>query len=302
MSAAVPAEPRRSAGGLTPALAAVRVRIGLVGLLFLLAGLGWWWTVDRMRGMDNGPWTDLGTLGWFLGVWVVMMAAMMVPSVAPTVALYSRMTRDRSLLAPLVFCAGYLLVWGAVGLLAFAIAAAGSSVAGDVLHWGRAGRWVAGGTLIVAAAYELTPLKNVCLAKCRSPLGFLLGAWREGLPGALEMGAKNGAWCAGCCWALMAALFALGIMSIGWMAFVAALIAVEKLLPWRRVATIGVAAVLLALGVFLLAAPGSTPGLTIPASGSMSQMTPVGKPGHISRPGQMKQPTRRPSNMNQMGS
>src|SRR6478736_3525260 len=73
-------------------------------------------------------------------------------------------------------------------------------------RWGRAGRWVAGATLIVAAAYELTPLKNVCLSKCRSPLGFLIGSWREGLPGALEMGAKNGAWCVGCCWALMASL------------------------------------------------------------------------------------------------
>lgn len=240
--------------------------------------------------MDNGPWTDLGTFGWFLGVWVVMMAAMMFPSVALTVALYARMTRQRSPLAPLAFSAGYLLVWGAVGLLAFAIATAGGQVTGSVLHWGRAGRWVAGATLLVAAAYELTPLKNVCLAKCRSPLGFLVGSWRDGLHGALEMGARNGAWCVGCCWALMASLFALGIMSIGWMAFVAALIAAEKLLPWRRVATYGTAAVLLALGVLLLAAPGSTPGLTIPAHGSMSEMNHMGQPGRMAPPGQMKQP------------
>ena len=272
--------------------------------MFVLAGLGWWWTVDRMQGMDNGPWTDLGTLGWFLGVWVVMMAAMMFPSVAPTVALYSRMTRERSPLAPLVFSAGYLLVWAAVGLLAFAIATAGGQVTGGVLHWGRAGRWVAGATLLVAAAYELTPLKNVCLAKCRSPLGFLVGSWREGLHGALEMGAKNGAWCVGCCWALMASLFALGIMSIGWMAFVAALIAVEKLLPWRRVATYGTAAVLLGLGVLLLAAPDSTPGLTIPTHGSMSEMNHMGQPGHMAPPGQMKQPGQmgKPSQTGQTGS
>jgi hypothetical protein len=73
-----------------------------------------------------------------------------------------------------------------------------------------AGRWTAGGTLVVAAVYELTPLKDVCLGKCRSPLGSLLGSWRDGLSGALQMGARNGAWCVGCCWALMASLFALG--------------------------------------------------------------------------------------------
>ena len=117
---------------------------------------------------------------------------------------------------------------------------------GDVLAWDTAGRWVAGATLIVAAVYELTPLKDVCLAKCRSPLGFLLGSWRDGRAGALRMGAQHGAWCVGCCWALMASLFALGVMSIAWMAFVAALIAAEKTLPWRRVATYGTAALLLA--------------------------------------------------------
>ena len=173
------------------------------------------------------------------------MAAMMFPSVAPTVALYSRMTRERSPLSPLLFAAGYLATWGAAGVLAFAIAAAGGRVAGDVLAWDRAGRWVAGATLIVAAVYELTPLKDVCLGKCRSPLGFLLGSWRGGRSGALQMGAKNGAWCVGCCWALMASLFALGVMSIVWMAFVAGLIAAEKTLPWRRVATYGTAAILL---------------------------------------------------------
>ena len=83
-------------GGLAPAFAAARARIGLVALLFAVAALGWWWTAGEMQGMDGGPWTDLGTLGWFLGVWIVMMAAMMFPSVAPTVALYSRMTRSRA--------------------------------------------------------------------------------------------------------------------------------------------------------------------------------------------------------------
>jgi predicted metal-binding membrane protein len=131
-------------------------------------------------------------------------------------------------------------------------------------------RWVASGILLAAALYELTPLKDLCLAKCRSPLGFLLGSWRGELSGALQMGTKHGAWCVGCYWALMAALFALGAMSIAWMAFVAALIAAEKTLPWGRAVTYGTAAILLLLGVLLVAAPDAIPGLTIPGGGSMN--------------------------------
>jgi predicted metal-binding membrane protein len=264
------AHQRAGGGGLAPAFAAVRTRIGLVVLLFAVAAVAWWWTVDQMQGMDEGPWTDLGAFGWFIGVWVVMMAAMMFPSVAPTVALYARMSRQHnSRLAPLVFTTGYLLTWAAVGVLAFALVEAINGIDGDVLAWDSAGRWIAGGTLIVAAVYELTPLKDVCLGKCRSPLGFLLGSWKDGWSGALKMGTKHGAWCVGCCWALMASLFALGVMSIAWTAFVAALIAVEKILPWRRVATYGTAAVLLALGLFVLIAPSAVPGLTIPDTSPM---------------------------------
>ena len=263
------------AGGLAPAFAAVRVRLGLVAALLALAGVGWWWTAQQMRGMDQGPWTGLGALGWFLGIWVVMMAAMMFPSVAPTIALYSRMTKQRSPLSPLLFAAGYLITWAGAGLGAFALAAVLGRIAGDVLAWDRAGRWVAGATLVVAAVYELTPLKDVCLGKCRSPLGFLLGSWRDGRWGALRMGAKHGAWCVGCCWALMASLFALGVMSLTWMAFVAGLIAVEKTLPWRRVATYGAAVVLLTLGVLLLAAPHAIPALTVPGTDQMNEMEPM---------------------------
>jgi predicted metal-binding membrane protein len=275
MSASAP-ERVTGGGGLAPAFAAVRVRFGLVAVLFVLAGVGWWWTVHRMRGMDEGPWTGLGTLGWFLAVWVVMMAAMMFPSVAPTVALYSRMTRRRSPLSPLLFVAGYLLTWTAAGLLAFALLTLVTRAAGDVLAWDRAGRWVAGATLVVAAVYELTPLKDVCLGRCRSPLGFLLGSWRDGRRGALQMGAQNGAWCVGCCWALMASLFALGVMSVVWMAVVAGLIAVEKTLPWRRVATYGTTVLLLALGLLVWTAPHAIPALTVPGSDQMSETEPMG--------------------------
>jgi predicted metal-binding membrane protein len=245
-------------------LAAARTHLGLVALLLALAAVAWWSTVDRMAGMDEGPGTALGALGWFLGVWAVMMAAMMFPSAAPTVALYARMTGRRASPAPLLFAVGYLLIWTVAGLLAYAVFALGRATLGDQLAWDGAGRWVAGATLVVAAAYELTPLKDACLSKCRSPLGFLVGSWRDGLMGAVNMGARHGAWCVGCCWALMAALFALGVMSLAWMAFVAALIALEKIIPWEPAPTFAVALILLVLGVVLIAAPDSVPGLMVP--------------------------------------
>jgi len=171
--------------GLSPAYAAAGTRLGLVAALFVVAGIGWVWTAHAMRGMDAGPWTSLGGLGWFLGVWVVMMAAMMFPSVAPTVALYSRMSRKR--LASAAFVAGYLITWTAAGAAAFLIGMVVRAVAGK-FAWEHAGGYLTGATLLVAAAYELTPLKHVCLSKCCSPLGFLLGSWRDGWSGALRMG------------------------------------------------------------------------------------------------------------------
>ena len=160
-----------SAGaGLRPAFAATRTQLGLVLALVGLAAVGWWWTAEQMRGMDDGPWTALGTLGWFLTVWVVMMAAMMFPSVAPTIALYARMN-TQSRLAPVAFTAGYLITWTGAGVVAFLIGLVATRALGDHLAWENAGRSVAGATLILAAVYELTPLKNACLGKCRSPLG-----------------------------------------------------------------------------------------------------------------------------------
>jgi predicted metal-binding membrane protein len=258
---------------LRPAYAAMRTQLSIVGVLFALAALGWWWTVGEMRGMDDGPWTALGTFGWFLGVWVVMMAAMMFPSVSPTVALYARMSRSRVLSA--TFTAGYLTTWAAAGVVAFVIALIASHAVNGALSWDNAGQSVAGATLLVAAGYELTPLKDVCLGKCRSPLGTLLGFWRSGRAGAFRMGLGNGAWCVGCCWALMASLFALGVMSVTWMAVVAGLIALEKLIPWRRVATYGTATVLVVLGVLMLVAPDALPGLNVPGPNPMPSMSPM---------------------------
>ena len=257
------------------AFAAVRARLGLVAVLLVLAALAWWSTADRMAGMDAGPGAALGSLGWFLGVWVVMMAAMMFPALAPTAALYATMTRRHGHGRAVLFAGSYLVVWGAAGVVAYALFELGNHLFGGALAWHSGGRWVAAGVLGAAAAYELTPLKDACLGKCRSPLGFLLGSWRDGPAGAVQMGSRHAAWCLGCCWALMAALFALGVMSLVWMAFIAALIVLEKTLPWRRTVTWGTAAILVALAVGLLAFPHSVPGLTVPGGshgGAMHSM------------------------------
>lgn len=253
------------------ALAAARVRLGLVVTLLGLAALAWWSTVRAMSGMDASPSVALGALGWFSGVWIVMMAAMMFPAVSPTVALFARMTGKRNPLRPAAFASAYLAVWGGVGVAAYGLYELARHVVGAQLAWDAGGRWFTGAVLVVAAGYEFTPLKNVCLHKCRSPFGFLMGSWRDGVRGAFAMGSKHAAWCFGCCWALMAALFALGVMSILWMAVIAGLITVEKLLPWRRGAVWSTAVILLALGVGVLAAPGSVPGFVQPA-GPMAGM------------------------------
>jgi predicted metal-binding membrane protein len=260
-----------------------RGQIALIALLLLLAAVGWAVTDDRMEGMDAGPGTDLGTLGFYVTAWVVMMAAMMFPSIAPMVIVYarvqqSRAERGRAALPRgiFLFVGGYLLAWTGFGLAAYALFDIIHSLDVDALSWDRAGQYLAGGVVLTAAVYQLTPAKDVCLRHCRNPLTFVIGHWREGYVGSLRMGLSHGAWCVGCCWALMAALFALGVMSLGWMVFVAALIAVEKLLPWKAVANRGVALLLLVVGIAVIATPDRVPGLTLPnspeARGAMSRM------------------------------
>ena len=249
------------------ALAAARGRLGLVAFMIGLAALAWWSTIRAMAGMGASPASDLGALGWFIGVWIVMMAAMMLPAVSPTVAVYARMTQRHGLIRPLGFTSAYLVVWGAAGVFAYGLYAFGRHSFAGQLGWHAGGRWLAGTVLVIAAVYELTPLKDACLSKCRSPLSFLLGTWREGIDGAFAMGARHAAWCLGCCWALMAALFALGVMSILWMAVVAALITIEKVVPWRRVAVWSTTLFLFALALGVLAAPGSVPGFVVPGGG-----------------------------------
>jgi len=266
-----------------PRMTLERSRVVLIGALLVLAIVGWTVTDERMHGMDTGPGTDLGALGFYVTAWVVMMAAMMFPSIWPMVAMYTRVQqgkreRGQEALAgaTALFISGYLVTWTAAGLVGYTVFEAARSLSIDALSWDRGGPYLAGGVIVAAAAYQLTPLKDACLSKCRSPLAFLLTAWRPGRLGALRMGIEHGAWCVGCCWALMAALFALGVMSVGWMIFIAALIAAEKLLPWQAVANRGIAVLLLTLGLAVAFVPERVPGLTLPdspeAMGTMESM------------------------------
>ena len=251
-----------------------RAQFALLGALLALAVVAWLVTQERMGGMESMPGMGLGGLGFYVTVWVVMMAAMMFPSVAPTVLMYDRLReghrargKGAAADATALFVAGYLLVWTAAGLAAYALFELVRAIDPAFLAWDEAGRYVAGGVIAVAAVYQVTPLKQACLVKCRSPMMFLAERWRHGRAGALELGVRHGAWCLGCCWALMAALFAVGVMSLGWMALMAAFIAAEKLLPWPTGARRAVAVLLLALALGLAFAPADVPGFAEPDDG-----------------------------------
>jgi predicted metal-binding membrane protein len=251
-------------------------RLGAIALLLGVAAGAWAVTVARMEGMDAGPGTELGGLGWFVVVWATMMAAMMLPSTAPMVLAQARVRTG----ATPAFVGGYLLTWAAAGIVGYALVEGVRSLDLGVLAWGEAGRYVAGGAILAAAVYQLSPQKDHNLRRCRNPRAFISEHMRPGRAGALRMGIDHGLICVGSSWALMATLFALGVMSVGWMVLVTALVAIEKLLPWRTLATRGVAVVLAVLGIALALVPGDVPGLTVPGpTHAAPAMEEMGKAG-----------------------
>ena len=239
------------------AISPIRTTVLLLGA----AVVAWAVTVERMNGMDAGPGTDLGGLGWYLGVWVTMSAAMMLPSAAPAALRYARASRSTP---TVLFVMGYLVVWTAYGLAAYGLFRLVTSFDIGWLAWDRRGPYVAGGAIIVAGIYELTPLKKLFLSRCRNGLGDASHGLRSGI--------ANGLYCVGCCWGLMVVLFALGVMSVLWMAVVAGVIFAEKVLPHgvRLSWIVGVA--LVAFGIWMAVSPGSVPGLTEPDQAPAMQM------------------------------
>ncbi len=236
-------------------------------LLVAVAGACWAVTAHRMQGMDMGPGTDLGGFGWFAVVWVTMMAAMMLPSLAPMALAHARASRAHGAAVPALgaglFACGYLITWLGAGVLAYGLVQGVRALHVSWLAWREGGPYVAGGVIVAAALYELTPAKSACLRHCRNP-ALLASRWRAGLTGALAAGLEHGGFCVGASWALMAALFAVGVMNVTWMVVVAALVAIEKLLPWSGVAVWGTALFVALLGIAVAFAPDQVPGLTIP--------------------------------------
>jgi predicted metal-binding membrane protein len=200
--------------------------------------------MDQMSGMEQAQVAELSlTMGMgallFMAMWVAMMVAMMFPTAAPMILTFARVHSGRrqkgqSFVPTWVFVSGYLVVWAVFGVLAY-VAAVGIEALARQSMWvvDNAAR-LGGVVLVLAGVYQLSPLKNSCLSKCRSPLQFILGSWRDGYGGSFRMGLEHGIYCLGCCWLLFVILFPLGIMNVAAMAVITLLIFAEKSLPVGR--------------------------------------------------------------------
>ncbi|MGH2614669.1 MAG: DUF2182 domain-containing protein, partial [Thermomicrobiales bacterium] len=199
----------------------------------------------------------LGTILLFLVAWQVMTAAMMLPSSLPLVHLFVRASRgqERPRLARAAFLAGYFAVWTWFALMALAGDAALHWFA-QQFGWLRDRPWLIGGAvLLVAGAFQFSPLKERCLRECRMPFNFLQRHYRRGIPAAWDLGLQHGLFCLGCCWALMLTMFAVGVGNLVWMAGLTGVMVIEKTMPWGRRLAPAVGALLIVWGVLVLVHP-----------------------------------------------
>lgn len=235
-------------------------------LPLLATAAAWTWLVLRRDDMGSGTMT--GALPAFLGAWTVMMAAMMLPATAPVASLYARTAPGHRTPRVIAFSAGYVLVWAAAGLPAYALATGASRVA---IGYPAAGTAVAAAVFALNGVYQLTPLKDLCLTRCRSPIGLLLRyASYKGPSRHMRAGAHHGAFCLGCCWSLMLLFTAFGVMNLWAMVGLAAVITAEKRLPRGRLLARVTGLASLALAVAVLWLPRLAPNLT---GGDMTGMS-----------------------------
>lgn len=236
----------------------------------LVSVIAWLATLMLMSGMDEGPGTPLHTLPVFLAGWVLMLTAMMLPSELNYIAAFAGMLRGRGtsrilrVQRILGFITGYAVAWIVYGLAAYVLDAVVRAFGLDIIAWDRAGPWLAGGVMISAGFYQISSLKHVCLTGCRSPFSFFQLHWRSGNRGAVVMGFKHGLVCVGCCWALMAVMFAVGAMSLTWMALLTLFMFAEKVLPKGQKLAIPIACFLVTMGVWIAVSPTTAPLLQDP--------------------------------------
>ncbi|CAN7739163.1 DUF2182 domain-containing protein [Paraburkholderia sp. 22099] len=240
-------------------------------MVVLLASLAAWLGVlVFMAGMDEGPGTPQHNLPAFLVGWVVMLTAMMLPSELNYVAAFAAVLRSRNgvSVAPVrlvaSFIAGYGVAWIAYGLAAYLLDLLVRTISPEMIAWNRAGPYIAGTVLVIAGVYQISSLKHVCLTGCRTPLSFFGRYWREGSAGAVAMGVRHGLVCVGCCWALMAVMFAVGVMSLTWMALLTLFMFAEKVLPKGEKLAIPIASFLWAMGIWIAVSPATAPLLKNP--------------------------------------
>jgi predicted metal-binding membrane protein len=255
----------------------------MLGLLLGLAAGAWallaWQQADADMAMAS-PTMGMGA-ALFLAIWVVMMVAMMFPTAAPMILTFHNVQADRrergeAFVATWVFVAAYLLVWVLSGIVAYAGAVAAEAVAARAALSAEVAARIGGLVLMAAGLYQLTPLKDRCLAKCRTPIGFIMTSWRDGVAGAVRMGLEHGLYCLGCCWLLFVILFPLGIMNVAAMAVITLVIFAEKAAPWGRPISRVTAAALVVYGAAVLVAPRLLPTFM---EGGMAMATPAAGTG-----------------------
>ena len=243
-----------------------RERYLILGGLLILSALAWVFLIWQARMMSSQA---MGlTMGMsallFISIWIVMMVAMMFPTAAPMILMFSKIyTSKRQQELPFVptwvFVSAYLLVWSLCGVVAYPLAVGIEQLAGQSMWLMDNAARLGGVVLLLAGLYQLSPLKDICLSKCRTPLQFILSSWRDGYGGAFRMGLEHGAYCLGCCWLLFVILFPLGIMNIAVMALVTALIFAEKALPIGRQISLLAGVGLIVYGLLVLFLPSALP-------------------------------------------
>jgi len=250
----------------TNAPALRREHAAILATLLVLAAAAWALLLAQsgMGGLTMGMGAPL-----FLAVWVAMMVAMMFPTAAPMILMFDRVAatrraRGRAFVPTWIFVGAYMTIWTLFGVLAYLLALAATSLAERSMALMEHAARIGGGVLIVAGLYQLSPLKQACLTKCRTPLTFIMSAWRDGHGGAVRMGLEHGLYCLGCCWLLFVILFPLGMMNVAAMALITLLIFAEKALPHGPQVGRVAAAALIAYGALVVAMPQLLPTMMTP--------------------------------------